>query len=151
MVNFSETSIWEQILSLYIKFFHYTATVGLFPYEFNAESLKLSPIESGLSYYLFIFNVIWAFIHNSKSALLFILNFSTNFEFEEYQAGYFFQLIYLTGFFLMWGMMYCYVWNRATFASTLTSCIRLEKEFVIGKYYVKYYSNKIIFVLHDVI
>ena len=132
-MNTSEISIWDQILSLYIKFFHYTASVGLFPYKFNADTLELNPIESGLSYYLFILNLIGGFIHTSKSAILFILNFSTNFEFEEFQAGYLFQLNYLIAFFLQWGMIYCYVWNRATFASTLTSCIRFEKEFVIGK------------------
>ena len=124
---------WEEVVTLYTKFFCYTSRLGLLPYQFNANTMEITSIESGLLFYLFIFNLIFFCIQTSKVCLLLILNYWTNFEFEEIRGGYIIQLTWLIGCLMVFAMMYCYLWDRKNFASTLTSYIRFEQDFTEGK------------------
>ena len=128
--------IWEDLLTFYTKFFDCTSKVGLFPYQFNANTLELVPIESGFSYYLFIFNCIFFFTQTSKVCILLLLNYWTNFEFQEMEDGYILQLNWIIGCLMVFAMTYCYSWDRKSFASALTSHIRFEKDFSQGKIWI---------------
>ena len=131
-VYFKEND-WNQILPLYIKFFHYARICGAFPYKFNSETLELSAISSGFSYYLFLFNTLYISIQICKLGLLFFLNWWTDFEFEYIQGGYFIQLCWLMGLTMVYAIMFGYVFERIDFASTISACIRLERRLVTGK------------------
>ena len=132
MHNIIESETWKEILTSYTNFFQYTRKLGVFPYNFNAETLEVTVLHSGFSYYFFIFNAIFFIIHTFKSGLLAVLHVSTNFESEEMQDGLIFNLLWLISQLQAWTMLISYVWDKQRFASILTSCIRFEKEFVTG-------------------
>ena len=125
-------SNWEKILPIYVNFFYYARKMGILPYQFNTETLVVSPVNSGFSYYLFIFNVIYLCFSIIKAALLFIFNLRSNFEFEAIKGGYFFQLIWIGGGILVLAMIQSYSYDKIGFSLAVSTCIRMEKEMIIG-------------------
>ena len=132
MIPISHSTSWNNILPVYKKLFFYSQKLGLLPYQFDPETLTLSPITSGFSYYFFIFNTSYLYITGSKVLLLLVINWWLSFEFEEIPNGYLFQVLWLAGYFLALAMLYSYAWERKEFAATITASIRLEKEVITG-------------------
>jgi len=124
---------WDSILPIYNDFFHYAGLFGIFPYNFDPKNLKLTAMNKGLSFYWYLLNVLYLSTNLSKSAVIFLLNWFTNFEFEDIQGGYFFQLLWLAGPSAVGSMTYGFSHSRKEFAAALTACIKLEKQIITGK------------------
>ena len=134
ITNTKKSLHYELICPIYEMIFHYTRILGIFPFQFNSTTLELIPVTSGFSYNLFRFNVCYLVVTQFKAIFLFLLNWWTNFEFEEIRGGYFMQLGFVTGYFLLYAMIFAYSgFNRDIFASTVSSCFQLEEHILHGK------------------
>ena len=128
-----EIKLWQKLVSLYAYFFGCARRIGLFPYIFDPVTLELTPINSGFYYHYFLLNVIVLSIHLIKPALLFIINVITNFHEDQFNGAYFLQIVWFFGCASISSIMYGYVSNRKGFAAVMSSCIRLEREFILSK------------------
>jgi len=106
--------------------------LGLFPYSFDPETLQLSPVRTGFSYYHFLVNMAYMVVTTLTRAGLFLENWRTNFEFEEIQGGYNIQFTYLTGQLLHFTMLCGIVLYMDKFAYAVSSAIRVEAKIMQG-------------------
>ena len=109
----------ERVVKIYARIFHCTKIFGILPFEFNSNSLKLTPIYSGRSYYFFWFNLLYVFTTMSKVWYLLFLNWWTNFEQEEIPGGYFMQFCFVSGYSLLYSMLYSYCFHKDRFANAI--------------------------------
>jgi len=126
-------SNWAQILPLYEAFFHYAEQFGLFPYTLDTKLLELKPTKRGFKLYWYLVNVLYVFTNLTKSIMLFLWNWYTNFEQEDIKGGHFFQLLYCAGPTSIITYIFSQSRLELEYASTLSACIRLEKQIITGK------------------
>jgi len=123
----------KTICPIYESIFYYASLFGILPYKFNPDTLEVKSIEWGFSYYLYLFNIVYLVVSMSKVIFLFWLNWWTNFENEDIPGGYFMQLMNITGYTLVFAMMYGYSVKKDDFSSVVSSCIELETDILQGK------------------
>ena len=123
----------QHICPIYERIFYYAKIFGILPYHFNVDTFEFTPINSGFSYYVFLFNVIYVFVGNAKVLMLLLPNWWTKFELEEIPGGYFMQLGFMMGYCLLYAMIYSYCLNKNRFASAMSACILLEEHIMDSK------------------
>jgi len=124
----------EKMCPIYVSVFRTAKIFGILPYDFDPDTLQLTPIHSGFPYYFFLFNLGYLVVTLSKNISLFLQNWWTNFEEEKIKGGYFMQLAFVSGYGLLYAMLHGYTFNRQRFASAVSSVIRLEARILRGKY-----------------
>ena len=142
-----ECAKWEIILPVYQQFFYYARKVGLFPFIFDPDTLELSPIDSGFSFYLFLFNTFVLWVHLCKILFLLLVNLSANFENETLKGGYIFQLLYVAGIVFVFDMMYVFNQHREEVGLVVSSCLQLERQTMKGKCILKKITKTFSFFL----
>jgi hypothetical protein len=120
-------------IQIYAQFFHRFKLLGLLPYDFNPETLELIPTSSTFWELVFIFNTVSFLINTGSAWILFGVNWYMNFEFEELQGGYFLQLDWIFGQFLILSMLYSWTMNKAKFAAVMSTWLKLEHSIEEGK------------------
>jgi len=124
----------DQHIQLYHKIFHCAKLCGLLPFEFNSQTLTLTPITSGRWYYFFLFNLFYIFASICKAAFLLFYNWWTNFEEEEISGGYLLQASYIVGCLQVFSVAYCYTFNKKRFGLAISSCLQMEANILKSKF-----------------